>query len=541
MMERGRPSGRCQVHTIVPRFTRTPITEVEFTMPQTRRTHHQRPHNVSVARVTPRATACLLALTLAAASWGQALTSSVRRLVSDPRLSGTRIGVQIIDCADGRSLAAFKETEAFKPASNMKLLTSGAALRVLGDSFSFKTEIVSIGDRLIIRGGGDPALGDPEVLKTMQPPMNAEDLLSVIVEAVRKANITGVDEVVVDDRVFDREYVHPSWPVANLTRPYSAEVSGVSFHANFVRVLLSPRRGTFDGAPPTITLDPAMPFIDIDNRARSGPMGKNTLRIARANDGRRLSFVGELGSSFEDGVSVHAPGEVFGLLLADRLSTRGVTIAKGARLADLAEDLSGGTVVGIVSTPIQEVLRRCNRDSENLYAESLMKRMGHEVTGEPGSWSNGPAVMRMVLSEVLGPEASAMTTVVDGSGLSHDNRVAPSVFARWLKAMATGTNAEIYRQSLAEPGGEGTLEKRFRNANLHNEVHAKSGYITGVRTLSGYVYNRENDHAVAFSILINDANTDVENRVSKDVQERIVQVIDDWLSKQHPGKVKIGG
>lgn len=397
---------------------------------------------------------------------------------------------------------------------------------------------------MILRGAGDPALGDPEVLSTMRPRLTDEDILSMWVGEIAKAGLTKVRSIVVDDRVFDRESLHPSWPAENYLRSWSAQVSGFNYHANLLRVYMTPRRDT-PGSPPSVKLQPEAPWITTLNRARSVPQGKNTIRLSRdfgTGVDNRLSLAGEIGTTLEESITYDSPGLFAGMLLADRLARAGIQAdLRGVRLVEPSESL-GGRTVAVVATPMSVVLGRCNTHSENLYAECLLKKMGHAVTREPGSWRNGTSVLRMRLAQDLDPDAAAGTVVADGSGLSRDNAVSAGVMTRWLCFMNRSKVREAYIQSLAIPGEDGTLRQRFRGVRLGSRVHAKSGFINGVRTLSGYVLTSDGAEGVAFSVLVNDITTGDQTTAAKDLHEKVVELADKYLERRRDaGEPRKGG
>jgi D-alanyl-D-alanine carboxypeptidase/D-alanyl-D-alanine-endopeptidase (penicillin-binding protein 4) len=190
----------------------------------------------------------------------------------------------------------------------------------------------------------------------------------------------------------------------------------------------------------------------------------------------------------------------------------------------------------VVRTPIAAVLARCNGDSHNLYAECLCKAAGHAATSQPGSWSNGAAVVRMQLRERLGPEAAAAVLIADGSGMSRSNHVTPGVLARWLASFSTDPRCgPAFVESLPRAGQEGSLIHRFEHKPLVNEVRAKSGFVNGVRCLSGYVTHVASGRRVAFSILVNDIPAKVAASTVKEFHEEVVQAIDQWLTRQAAG------
>lgn len=473
-----------------------------------------------------------------------ALTDDVQRLIAGAKLGGARVGVSIRDVETGAVLADVNGSQPMTPASNMKVLTSGAALLVLGPEWTFRTELVLDGDRLIVKGSGDPALADPEVLDKMNPKLTVGDVMSLLTGSVTKAGVKSVREIVVDDRVFDRQYVHPTWPAEKLDRGYSAEVAGLNFHAN---VILAYPRPNPEGAgtPPPVSFEPEAPWLPITNKARTIVNGKNSVWLSREPAENRFTLHGDVKFPVQVGVeiTVHEPPRFFGQLLSDQLKRAGVQVAPGTatgadgpagvRLAG-PEDAAGASarVLAVIHTPIAEVLRRCNSDSANLYAESLLKRTGNAVTREPGTWENGASVLRMLLTQRLGPQMAAEVTVADGSGLSRDNAVPAGVLSKWLEVLAKDDKAgAAFIDSLAVPG-EGTLKERFKTSKMRNRVHAKSGFINGVRTLSGYVVDEDSGRKVAFSVMVNDIKTDTQTVSAKELHEQVVGVVDRYLARR---------
>jgi serine-type D-Ala-D-Ala carboxypeptidase/endopeptidase (penicillin-binding protein 4) len=494
----------------------------------------------------------LLTLTLSALCPAQVgtLNDEVQRAIATHKLGQAHVGVSIIDASTGAALASIHGSDPFTPASNMKLLTSGAALMVLGPDFSFRTELIRDGDRLILKGAGDPALADPEILKESEPRLTVSDVLTALAGAVTKAGMTEVKEIIIDDRVFDREFVPPTWGPEHLDHSYAAEVSGLNFHANVLSFFPGPNpQGV--GAPPTCSLEPDARWLRIDIRARTVGDGKNAVSVNREDD-NHFTIRGEVRHQTQAPVDApfHNPPDFVGRLFAQQLGAAGVRIGKAnpgedapaVRLAEPNETLPQGKTIAVIRTPIADVLRRCNSDSENLYAECLMKRMGNAVTKEPGGWNNGAAVLRMMLAQRLGAEAAASTTIIDGSGLSRGNLVTPATFTRWLADIANNPQiAAAYTESLATPG-VGTLKRRFHDVKLANHVRGKSGFINGVRCLSGYVITSSGKR-VCYSIMVNDITTDDQTREALDLHEEVVKIADRWLAGRATADAtsKVGG
>jgi D-alanyl-D-alanine carboxypeptidase/D-alanyl-D-alanine-endopeptidase (penicillin-binding protein 4) len=490
---------------------------------------------------------------------GQMFNDDVQRLMSKGKLGKGRVGVSIIDVASGDVLANVRAGEAFIPASNMKLLSSGAALFTLGKDFVFRTRVEAVPgaqptdpQRLVVIGDGDPALGDPDVLSQMSPKMTVGDLLGTIADAVRKDGGTQFGELVVDDRVFDRDTIHPSWPVDQLNRWYCAEVMGVNFHTNVVNFFPAPSPDGV-GRPPSYTIQPEAPWLEVENKGRTVKEGNNSAWLTRAADANKFTLFGEIKFRAQVPVEVtmHEPALFMGQVLADALDAKGVKVGDGTsgghanphvRLAAAKESLGTGKSLAVVSTPMQVVLDRCNSDSQNLFAEALLKRTAYQVTGEPGSWGSGATVLRMLLTEKLGPEYAASTEIADGSGMSALNKVRPSTLTHWIAALAKNSEtSEAFMHSLATPG-RGTLSKRFMASKLACNVHAKSGAINGVRCLSGVVVHPTSGRMIAFSVMGNELQGDG-IRASMEIAEEVVEMIDRWLAKTSPisKRAEVGG
>ena len=211
---------------------------------------------------------------------------------------------------------------------------------------------------------------------------------------------------------------------------------------------------------------------------------------------------------------------------AETLRAKGIAVTGGVRRDRAVRgQRERGKVVGIHNTPLPAVLNRLNKDSMNVYAESLCKRLGHEAAGraEPGSWANGTAAMGAFLGKTLGvPESEYRFD--DGCGLSRKNAVSARVLCRVLVHSYHARGGGEFVNSLAVAGVDGTLEDRFRERDvrhLRGRVLGKSGYINGVRALSGYLKAGDGQW-YAFSILMNDVP---DGRV-KLLQERIVRAVD---------------
>jgi D-alanyl-D-alanine carboxypeptidase/D-alanyl-D-alanine-endopeptidase (penicillin-binding protein 4) len=475
------------------------------------------------------------------------LAGDVGGLVRTAGLGKAEVTVSVRDVASGQGLVAIDADRPMLPASNMKLLTTAAALDLLGADFRFSTRLLLDEEarRLVVLGDGDPGFGDPELLASTvhrRPDgsaaegLDVEDLLSIWATAVADAGVRRIDEIVVDDRIFDRERVHPRWPEDQLNRHYCAAVSGVNFHGNCLHLTPSPIGGRAVPGP----FSPDAAWVRLENRAtaRSGAKDRQTVWIGHGSrtagsEGFTL-FGNVLATPVEPlRVTVADPAEFLGRLLSDRLRRRGVEVGsvRLARADESHETLPDAAPP--VETPIATSLARANVDSSNLHAEALLKRLGTARSGRPGSWANGTTAIREVLRRRTSSDLLGGVEISDGSGLSRGNRVRADLMTALIASLATDPRiGEAFRDSLAVGGETGTLETRFGNNDLAGcVVRAKSGYIRGVSCLSGLV-EAPDGRALAFSVLCNEVRS---VRDAKRLQERIVERLARELAASNVG------
>jgi len=475
--------------------------------------------------------ATLVTAALPLSADASSLTNQIRNLLDATDLGTTRPAISVREAGSGRTIVDIEADRSMIPASNMKILTTGAALHLLGADFRFGTRLLLDERTLYIVGDGDPGLGDPELLRHMGDSsaggLDIEDLIAVWTDAISKAGIAELDAIIVDDRVFDREFVHPSWPADQLNRAYCAQVAGVNMHLNVLYFFPEPAAS---GRPVIGESVPRAPWITPANRGTTerGNSGANTAWIGRRLGSNQITLYGSVRHAYRVpvAVTIDNPPRFAGDLLAHRLRERGIRIAEDAVhvAAEDAPPPRGTLAAPPIKTPLAVAIRRTNTDSQNMYAEAMIKRIGNARTGRPGSWSDGAAMVRLAIHERVNEPALLESLVVaDGSGLSRDNRVSPALMTRWMDTLISDPEvSEIFLDSLAEGGRTGTLRDRMHHGALRTAVvQAKTGYIRGVSCVSGVV--TASGERRLFSIMFNSMNAS--NARAKDVQDRIVELI----------------
>jgi D-alanyl-D-alanine carboxypeptidase/D-alanyl-D-alanine-endopeptidase (penicillin-binding protein 4) len=227
-------------------------------------------------------------------------------------------------------------------------------------------------------------------------------------------------------------------------------------------------------------------------------------------------------------VNIQDPPMFTGTVLMETLSSAGITFNGTARRdrtirSQLAkEDHGGWSVLAVHETPLPVALARANKDSMNLYAEAMGKRLAAEIDHTTGDWTRATAAMAAFMKHI--GVADNQYSFDDCCGLSRQDNVTPQALTQVLVYDYFSPNRQTFFSSLAIAGVDGTLDDRFRGSDLRGRVFAKSGFIEGVSTLAGYVKTND-DQWYAFSIMMNGIPAK-SNSAYKELQERIVTAVD---------------
>ncbi|QDU72923.1 D-alanyl-D-alanine carboxypeptidase/D-alanyl-D-alanine endopeptidase [Mucisphaera calidilacus] len=456
-----------------------------------------------------------------------ALQTQLDELVHAANLGQTRYAIHVHDLTRDLRLASVSSDALMIPASNMKLLTTAGAIDALGGDFVYFTELRSVttggAPVLWVVGNGDPTFGSPDVLASHG--IEVDELLGTWVDAARQTGITRWSALVVDDRVFDRQFTHPDWPADQLANRWCAGVAGLSFYGNCVEVI--PQPSEIRGAAPSIRLFPPADFFETTNRATTGR--SDSFWVSRDMERDRLVFRGSVRNKRRTGISVSVrdPAIYLGKHLRQALAEGGLEVSAVTRPTEGYRPKEF-EALHRVETSLSVVLEQANRDSNNLAAEGLIKTIGWRTTGQQGSWETGTAALRLRLRDRLGPSAATLQ-IADGSGLSRNNRVTARLMVSLLETMwRDESSRELFVNSLAVGGETGTLDDRMSRGFEGVTVRAKSGYLNGVSALSGYVILDEgaaDESVVAFSLMFNDFKRPISNSQLKRLQDQIVAAI----------------
>ncbi|HIK19041.1 MAG TPA: D-alanyl-D-alanine carboxypeptidase/D-alanyl-D-alanine-endopeptidase [Leptolyngbyaceae cyanobacterium M33_DOE_097] len=424
------------------------------------------------------------------------LPNAIRSVINKPEYERARWGIFVETLNRSRSarrtLFGLDENKLFTPASNNKLLTTAAALRTLGPNYRIRTavygDLTQPNPNLWVVGQGDPSLGTEQ--------------LQQLAQQLQQKNVQQINRLIGDDRYFQGSAIHPMWDWEDVQAGYGAPINSLIFQQNAIDFTLIPQKL---GQPLKLQWkDPsdAAQWRVLNQSKTVSEKEEEYLEVGRDFATPTVYVRGQLqaGAASEDvAISAPNPGDRFLQKLRRELASAGIKVQR----TELATDAlpTNLTEVAIVqSPPLSQLIQVTNQDSDNLYAEALLKTLGRLQNPTTDSTTAGVEVIRKVLTQGnLPPDSFAQ---VDGSGVARRNLVSPEALVNLLQFMNQAPEASVFRASLPVAGVSGTLKNRFRGTAAEKILQAKTGTLTGVVALSGYV-TPKNYEPLVFSIVVN--------------------------------------
>jgi serine-type D-Ala-D-Ala carboxypeptidase/endopeptidase (penicillin-binding protein 4) len=426
------------------------------------------------------------------------LAGKVETIVAAQAQGKVRIAVKILNPATGAVIYSHNASAPMTPASNMKLVTTAAALHYLGPDFTYLTGVGLVGDSVAVIGSGDPILGDKATMQKNN--LDPRWVLKDAAEILRKNNVTAISDVIIDDTVFDDEYVQPSWPKKELNRWYAAEIAGINYNDNCIEIIAETV-----GSKVELTIDPPTSYVKIINNCKvSATQTDTTIWGARPDGSNVITVSGVCYKKCEPvRVTIDKPQAFFGYLLDEEIKRSGVAI-KGQLVEREILPQEPFKLLAVYRTPIWDVFDRCNKDSLEVAAESLLKTIAayRQPSGKGGSWAQG----RQFVSDYLVSLGVSTDQFVldDGCGLSENNRLSANLLTAILLDIYKKPEWQKFKETLAVGGEDGTVGKFFNEPRYRGKIFAKTGYIGGVKSLSGVCTTEAGDRV--FSIITNNTN-----------------------------------
>ena len=420
---------------------------------------------------------------------------------------GTHVGISIFSVSRNKSLYKSNSHKQFVVASNMKLFTTATALVYLGADFEYKTEIFYRGDisadgkldgDIIIKGSGDPNISGRffEGNVTAVPAYWADK--------IREHGIHVINgDIIADDSIFDREFVHSNWPKDQLSEWYCAPVSGLSFNDNCIDIIMKPNSNP--GGLASVAIEPGTSYVKVNNKCKTTTLkSKHAYSLYRKPFTNQINIKGNFWSKAQpskEWITITNPPLYMATVFKEILEGKNVRVMGEARVIDETDFNTRDrlNILVLTTSSLRQSITVANKRSQGFYAEQILKTLGATINNE-GSFSGGLDVIKDFLTKLGIPENRYQLD--DGSGLSKKNKLTPDTITTLLNYMYNHKSAGIFLKSLPISGTDGTLKKRLKEEPYKSRVRAKTGYVYGTRTLSGYVKTL-NEEIIAFSILVN--------------------------------------
>jgi D-alanyl-D-alanine carboxypeptidase/D-alanyl-D-alanine-endopeptidase (penicillin-binding protein 4) len=423
-----------------------------------------------------------------------ALKEAVSSLTRTIHEYGGQLGIAILDVQSGELLAAQNDRRPMNPASNAKLFTAAAALSLLHGNYRYETGLYGEQKganvaKLVLRGQGDPSLATKDLWDMVQ------DLKGL---GVRRID----GDILVDQRFFDDNFIPPAFEQQpNEWAYFRAPVSAVALNENTVSMTVRP---TAPDSAALVSFDPPG-FVDPEGTVKTAEEGHpQSVRLELSPSNYRMAahiggFIADKDRPISFTRRVDNPSLLAGYALRALLISSGIAVGGDVK--------PGGEQTKTIlvlhrSRPLSSLLYELGKDSNNFYAEMVLKTLGAERQGRPGKSGDGADLVVKYLKEIGAYEEG--TVIKNGSGLYDANRVTASETVKLLRAAYRDSAISTeYLAQLSIGGVDGTLHKRFRELKDRRNLRAKTGTLEATAALSGYVLAPSTKSPIAFSIIVN--------------------------------------
>lgn len=407
-------------------------------------------------------------------------------------LRTSEVGIAVYDLTDQRPLFRYQAEKLFRPASTEKVITAVTALAELGTDYTFRTQLARTGTI-----EGDTLKGDLYVVGHFDPEFS-EDNLRQLVTAVETAGIRHIaGRIVGDVSLMDSIAWGSGWSWDDAPASFQPYLSPLMLNRGCVDVRVTAGQ---PGEAPGVRVSPASDYYTVRNCAISHQASAGKLRITRdwMNHRNDILVTGNAVNTYTGSLSVYGSAAFFLQTLRYQLQQRGIRSEEEVATGPCPPT---AVLVGKVVRPLQEVVERALKESDNLSAEALFfhTALARSVTLPIGFQDGQEAVGRFMQEQLqLSPQDCV---IVDGSGLSPYNLVSPDLLLEYLKYAAADSRLfpELYA-ALPIAGTDGTLQHRMKKGKAFRNVRAKTGSVTGVSALAGYVSQSVSGHRLAFVI-----------------------------------------
>lgn len=441
----------------------------------------------------------------------------IKKVLSDEILRNATVGF-IVERMDGDVIFQYNANVPLIPASNMKIITGLAGLLYLGPDFTFQTRILlektqNGSFNIYIVGSGDPTLVDEETL-TLWRSLSMNYGSEITINSSIFRDIKEVHDIIVNDELFDDERYNKEWDPNDAPQPYASQISPLTINRNTILLKIES-----DDKEVKVQEVPKVNYVHIINEIKIAE--KEEIKIERQVESNNIQLKGTIPpyTSKYFSVTINDPALYAGYVFRNILQKTGIIMHGKIRKDAIPSQVFSVKV--IKSKRLSVILRDMMKHSINLYAENIAKLVSTKFSNK-GSWREWSYAANYMLNELNIKNDNV--TIIDGSGLSHKNRLTPLVIAEIFRKVYNELPNSIknaFIDSLPISGIDGTLKKRMIGTVAEGRVKAKTGTLHDVSALSGYIETL-NGETLVFSFIANNIATPDKVKL---LEDRIINVL----------------
>lgn len=442
------------------------------------------------------------------------LTREIETIIDRSQFKRSRWGIAIQNLQTQKMIYQRESDKFFIPASTVKLLTTAAALNELDADFRITTPIYATGelpylDTVTIKGQGDPTI--------------TTEILENIVKQFKALGIRSIKQLIIDDSYFPDPAINHTWEWLDTYYYYATAINSVILNENTATLTLF--SGEI-GQPVQLQWNDAIAAKQWrinNNGITTSSNSEYTIEIDGQLGQPVLNISGNLpqdNGADEWDLAIANPANYFLETWLNLLFKEGIEVDRGFVTTKSFDTSEGRVIAQMYSPPLKELLVKINRESNNLYAEALLKILAKKLN------INDPISALQTSLDKLAID-NIHYSLIDGSGLSRQNLITPDALLQTLTVMSEHPQAETYKTSLALAGNNGTMKRRLNDTELANNLWGKTGSLSGIISVAGYL-QLSNRQSLVFSILVN--NFDDKNKIVRAAMDEMLLLLPQFKS-----------
>ena len=456
----------------------------------------------------------------------------VERFLSSSYMSGASVSIMIKDIDCDSIVLKYDADREVIPASVMKTVTTAAALEILGENFRYETVIMYDGKingdvlngNVYIRGSGDPTLGSRHVK------LNREKIFHDWIKAIKNAGINTIKgSIIADENIFDTEGISMKWLREDIGSYYGQGSYGLNIFDNSYSLFLN--SGEPGNKPVIEKSEPELPSMIFHNYLTTAIAQKDSTYIVGfpySNERYLYGIIPANSYGYKLKGDIPDPALFLAQYFTRLLKNENITVIGDPTCYRVLTqegkwEKSEYTVLTTSFSPsLKEIVRITNHESNNLYADALLKTIGLQYRTEEivSSFGKGLIITNKHF-EKKGLNTSSLW-MFDGSGLAVTNKITAGFLCNLLAYMATKSKSSIaFTESLPRAGIDGTVANMLRGSALQGNVQLKSGSMSRVRSYTGYVTNNNKRYAIA--IIVNNFSCN-QSQIKNDIEQLLLSL-----------------